>query len=92
MSARADSRAGWLPKYLYLLTFSFYSAASTLCGTTVKYAGRACGEFSLPAPLPVKRVGGRLEPMTVLTAEDPTVLAGLINPQGRTTEAELEVA
>ena len=30
--------------------------------------------------------------MTVLTAEDPTVLAGWIKPQGQTTEAELEVA
>jgi hypothetical protein len=29
--------------------------------------------------------------MTVLTAEDPTVLAGLIDPQDQTTE-ELEVA
>jgi hypothetical protein len=37
-------------------------------------------------------IRGRLEPMTVLTAEDPTVLAGLIDPQGQTTEAELEVA
>ncbi|MGB5184032.1 MAG: hypothetical protein WBO12_17825 [Xanthobacteraceae bacterium] len=36
--------------------------------------------------------GRSAEPMTVLTAEDPTVLADLINPQGRTTEAELEVA
>ncbi|MFY9896568.1 MAG: adenylate/guanylate cyclase domain-containing protein, partial [Xanthobacteraceae bacterium] len=37
-------------------------------------------------------IRGRLESMTVLTAEDPTVLAGLIDPQGQTTEAELEVA
>jgi hypothetical protein len=37
-------------------------------------------------------IRGRLESMTVLTTEDPTVLAGWINPQGQTTEAELEVA
>ncbi len=45
---------------------------------------------------PLKRhrieIRGRVEPMTVFTAEDPTVLAGLIDPQGPTTEAELEVA
>jgi hypothetical protein len=37
-------------------------------------------------------IRGRVEPMTVLTAEDPTVLAGLIDPQGETPETELEVA
>ena len=37
-------------------------------------------------------IRGRVEPMTVLTAEDPTVLAGLIDPQGETSETELEVA
>jgi adenylate cyclase len=36
-------------------------------------------------------IRGRLEPMTVLTAEDPTVLAGLIDPHIETTEAELEM-
>jgi hypothetical protein len=29
--------------------------------------------------------------MTVLTAEDPTVLAGLIDPHTETTETELEM-
>jgi len=33
-------------------------------------------------------IRGRVEPMTVLTAEDPTVLAGLIDPQGETPETE----
>ena len=37
-------------------------------------------------------IRGRVEPMTVLTAEDPTVLAGLIEPQGETGQTELEVA
>jgi adenylate cyclase len=37
-------------------------------------------------------IRGRIEPMTVLTAEDPTVLAGLGDPQGPMTETELEVA
>ena len=37
-------------------------------------------------------IRGRVEPMTVLTVEDPTVLAGLIDPQGETSETELEVA
>ena len=37
-------------------------------------------------------IRGRVEPMTVLTAEDPAVLAGLIDPQGETSETELEVA
>ena len=37
-------------------------------------------------------IRGRVEPMTVLTAEDPTVLAGLIDPPGETSETELEVA
>jgi adenylate cyclase len=36
-------------------------------------------------------IRGRLEPMTVLTAEDSTVLAGLIDPHIETTEAELEM-
>jgi adenylate cyclase len=37
-------------------------------------------------------IRGRVEPMTVFTAEDPTVLAGLIDPHTETTEAELEMA
>jgi hypothetical protein len=37
-------------------------------------------------------IRGRVEPMTVLTAEDPAVLVGLIDPQGETSETELEVA
>jgi adenylate cyclase len=37
-------------------------------------------------------IRGRVEPMTVLTAQDPTVLAGLIDPHTETTGAELEVA
>jgi adenylate cyclase len=37
-------------------------------------------------------IRGRIEPMTVFAAEDPTVVAGLIDPQIRTTDAELEMA
>ncbi len=37
-------------------------------------------------------ISGRVEPMTVFTAEDPTVLAGLIDPLSEASEAELEVA
>jgi hypothetical protein len=37
-------------------------------------------------------IRGRVEPMIVLTAEDPTVLAGLIDPQGEKSETELEMA
>ena len=37
-------------------------------------------------------IRGRLEPMSILTVEDPTVLAGLIDPQSKTSETELEVA
>jgi adenylate cyclase len=37
-------------------------------------------------------IRGRVEPMTVFTAEDPTVLAGLIDPQSDPSEAELETA
>lgn len=37
-------------------------------------------------------IRGRVEPMMVLTAEDPTVLAGLIDPQGEKSETELEMA
>jgi adenylate cyclase len=37
-------------------------------------------------------IRGRVEPMTVFAAEDPTVLAGLVDPQGEAPEPELEVA
>ncbi len=45
---------------------------------------------------PLKRhhveIRGRVEPMTVFTAEDPTVLASLIDPQSQTAESEPELA
>jgi adenylate cyclase len=45
---------------------------------------------------PLKRhrveIRGRVEPMTVFTAEDPTVLASLIDPQSQTVETEPELA
>ncbi|MGB3745622.1 MAG: adenylate/guanylate cyclase domain-containing protein [Xanthobacteraceae bacterium] len=37
-------------------------------------------------------IRGRVEPMTVFTAEDPTVLASLIDPQSQTAETEPEAA
>jgi adenylate cyclase len=37
-------------------------------------------------------IRGRVEPMTVFTAEDPTVLASLIDPQSQTAEVEPELA
>jgi adenylate cyclase len=37
-------------------------------------------------------IRGRLEPMTVFAAEDPTVLASLIDPQTETAEPEVEMA
>ncbi len=37
-------------------------------------------------------IRGRVEPMTVFTAEDPTVLASLIDPQSQTPETEPELA
>jgi adenylate cyclase len=44
---------------------------------------------------PLKRhhveIRGHVEPMTVFTAEDPTVLASLIDPQSQTTETESEL-
>jgi adenylate cyclase len=37
-------------------------------------------------------IRGRVEPMTVFTAEDPTVFASLIDPQSQTAETEPEAA
>jgi adenylate cyclase len=37
-------------------------------------------------------IRGRVEPMSVFTAEDPTVFASLIDPQSQTAETEPEAA
>src|SRR6266571_3774318 len=54
-----------------------------------------CGTAGIAVD-PLKRhrveIRGRVEPMTVFTAEDPTVLASLIDPQSQTAETEPELA